>query len=218
MQHWFKKKQPPTLSPLEGYNAWAKTYFSESNPVKDHSNKWVEQLLPDLNSKTMLDAGCGAGYFCLYAEKQKAFKIVGVDFSSEMIAQAKKNCPSAEFHCTDLISFVYTHESFDIIICALVLGHIQSISPVLKNFAHLLKPGGELILTDFHPYQTQHHAKRTFVNPQTGNTLAIEHYLHSIDEIKNELIELRFVIQRAEEPLWNGVPVIYALKAEKKGS
>lgn len=215
MLGWFKKKNVPVLSPKEGYDLWALTYSSESNPIKDLSNKLVESMLPVLNGKSVLDAGCGTGHFCLHAQKHKAARIIGVDISQVMIGEAKKNCPTAQFYCSDLSKFNFNEESVDVIICALVIGHIENISIAFKNFSALVKPDGCLILTDFHPVLTLQNAKRTFKNPHTQEIIEIKHYLHSINEIKSLAESLDFKIEQVQEPLWNGVPVVYGLKAIK---
>ena len=117
---WFRGKNK--LNPLEGYNRWANSYFDESNPIKKYSDELIAKWLVDIRGKTVLDAGCGAGALCKLANEKGAVKIVGTDFSSTMIEEAKKNCPNAEFKVVDL-----SHEkimgNFDFVICSLVLGH-----------------------------------------------------------------------------------------------
>ena len=215
MLGWFKKKNTPVLSPKEGYDLWALTYSHESNPIKDLSNNLIESMLPDLSGKTILDAGCGTGHFCSYAQKHQAAKIIGVDFSQVMIDQAKKNCPSAQFYCSDLSTFNFNQEPVDVIICALVIGHVENISTVITNFSSMLKPGGYLTLTDFHPFLTSQNAKRTFKNPQTQEIVEIKHYLHPLKEINSLMESLGFKIEQVQEPLWKDVPVVYGLKALK---
>jgi len=215
MLGWFKKKITPLLSPKEGYDLWALTYSQESNPIKDLSNRFVESMLPDLSGKSVLDAGCGTGHFCTYAQKHKANRILGIDFSQVMIDQAKKNCPSVQFYCSDLSTFKLDQEPVDVIICALVIGHIENISKVFTNFSTMLKTDGHLILTDFHPILTLQNAKRTFKNPQTQEIVEIKHYLHRLDEIKSLVESLGFKIEQIQEPEWKNVPVVYGLKALK---
>lgn len=214
MLGWLKKKNIPVLSPKEGYDLWALSYAQESNPIKDLSNKFVESMLPDLRGKSILDAGCGTGHFCMYADSRQAGQIVGIDFSQVMIDQAKKNCPTAQFHCGDISTFI-VREPVDIIICALVIGHLENISRLFENFASMLKTGGILILTDFHPVLTLQNAKRTFKNPKTQEIIEIKHYLHPLDEIKKLSKKVGFSIEILQEPQWNNAPVVYGLKALK---
>ncbi|HEU5290850.1 MAG TPA: class I SAM-dependent methyltransferase [Cyclobacteriaceae bacterium] len=214
MLGWLKKKSTPVLSPQEGYDLWALSYAQESNPIKDLSNKFAESMLHELRGKSILDAGCGTGHFCLYAERQGAAHIIGVDFSPVMIEQAKKNCPATRFYCGD-ISTLNIEAPVDVIICALVIGHIENISTLFANFSDVLKPGGQLILTDFHPVLTMQNARRTFKNLKTDQVIEIKHYLHTLEEIKSLLGSAGFSIDQLQEPQWNKVPVVYGLKALK---
>lgn len=213
---WLKKKEIPLYTPLEGYQRWAETYATETNPIKDHSNQWVEKFLPDLNGMSILDAGCGTGHFCKIAVTRGAAKIVGMDFSEAMIRQAKMDCPNAEFYCNNISTLAFAPGSFDVIICALVLGHIENIDPVLIALSNCLKKSGELIITDFHPILTTKKSKRTFRDPSSGKTIEIAHFLHPIQETLTCLRKAGLQIQKMEEPVWNNVPVIYALSARKE--
>src|SRR5688500_12632989 len=149
-----KHKKVQVLSPLEGYNLWAKDYDSESNPVKALSDETVIKLLPDLAGKSVLDAGCGPGKFCAYAEKQEALRIVGIDQSPNMLERARATCKIADFICSDLSKAPVEKNSFDVIIAALVFGHIEDMPPVLEKLLHALRKNGVLVVSDFHPFLT----------------------------------------------------------------
>jgi malonyl-CoA O-methyltransferase len=215
MKRWFIKNKTPLLSPLEGYNHWASTYATESNPIKNLSNKLVEQWLHDVTGKSILDVGCGTGHFCRYVEKNNAARIIGVDLSPAMLSQAKKNCISGEFYCADITTMPFEHSSFDLIICALVIGHIENMASALDMLCSILKRNGELIITDFHPDQTKRQAKRTFTDPQTGTTAEIKHHHHSLGRIIDHLKNSGLTIEHVEEPQWNNAPVVYGIHCKK---
>ena len=40
---------------------------------------------------------------------------------------------------------------FDLVVCALMLCHVPDLSHALQEFARVLRPGGSLLITDFHP-------------------------------------------------------------------
>ena len=50
----------------------------------------MEETLPDLKGKTVLDIGCGYGHNCLEFINKGAKKVVGTDISEKMLAVAKK--------------------------------------------------------------------------------------------------------------------------------
>jgi malonyl-CoA O-methyltransferase len=210
---WLSKSSPTLLSPLEGYERWANSYAQESNPIKNLSNEYITRHWVDLQDKTVLDAGCGTGYFCQFAEKNGASKITGVDLSPAMIEIAKKNCHKTEFKCLDFSSHSLGENLFDFVICALVLGHITNLDSVIKNISKALKSGGIFLLTDFHPALTLRHEKRTFKTG--GGWFEIRHYLHPLEEIILTIKKNGFELDVIEEPEWNGVPVVYFIKAKK---
>ena len=212
---WQNKKPPELLSPAEGYNRWAATYREESNPIKDLSNTWIEKLLPDIQGKTILDAGCGTGHFCQLLERRQPSKIVGLDLSPAMIAQARKNCPSGEFHSLDISIHPIGIDQYELVICALVLGHIEDIRPVIGHLASALKKGGVLLISDFHPFLTLQHAKRTFKD-HSGKHFEIQHHLHLFQDIIRTLQSYEITLEAFEEPMWNNVPMIYAMKFKKQ--
>jgi ubiquinone/menaquinone biosynthesis C-methylase UbiE len=100
------------------------------------------------------------------AEKQNATKILGIDLSPNMILEARSRCKSAEFKCADLFTTPIEEKTFDAIICSLVLGYIEHLTPTLDNLLKALRTEGVLIITDFHPFLSLMQAKRTFKDQQ----------------------------------------------------
>lgn len=195
------------LSPLEGYNLWAESYHEEANPIKKLSDEFILESLPELSGKLLLDAGCGTGRFCMTAVEQRALIVKGIDLSPAMIAEAKKNCPTGRFECADLSTAAL--ERYDVIICGLVLGHIDNFEPVLNKLINALNPKGHLILTDFHPYQTIMKAKRTFSHDK--KTFEIEHTLHALDEYFTILRNSNIQVVSFKEPFYQDTPVIFGI-------
>lgn len=214
---WWKSKKIKVLSPLEGYDRWAATYSHESNPIKNLSDELVEKFLPDLHGKAVLDAGCGTGKFCSVAEKQNAAEITGIDLSPAMIDIARKQNTFSTFRCESLSDAVLPENKFDVIICALVLGHIEYLAPVLTKLLLALKKNGTLIITDFHPFLTLLQSKRTFNDSLSGKQFEVLHHLHLFQEYFRCISENYAIIETLQEPLYNGTPVIFGLRIKKVG-
>jgi malonyl-CoA O-methyltransferase len=209
---FFNRKKPEKIEIQQGYNLWSADYAKEKNPIKSASDESVKGLLPDLTGKSVIDVGCGTGYFCQYAEQAGAKSITGIDFSEGMIAQAKQNCERTHF-ITAQIQDLQLNENADVIICALVLGHLRELKPAISAFARNLRVGGLLILTDFHPLLSERGQKRTF---QAGRKIfEIPHYIHPLQQYRDHLKEAGFVLEEMKEPTWKEIPVIFALRARK---
>jgi len=212
---WWKEKKIDILSPLEGYNRWAATYSLESNPIKNLSDSLVEKFLPNLRDKSVLDAGCGTGKFCGLAAKQHAAKITGIDLSPAMIEIARSQHTTPLFKCENLSNTTLAENDVDVIICALVLGHIEQLQPVLATLVRALKKGGTLIVTDFHPFLTLLQSRRTFRDKLSGKQYEVLHHLHLFEEYVRCIHENGAAIEALEEPTFNGNPVIFGLRVKK---
>jgi malonyl-CoA O-methyltransferase len=211
---WFKRKTPPVLSPLDGYNKWAASYASESNPIKNFSDDLIAKFLPDLRNKSVLDLGCGTGKFCILAESQDAARIHGIDLSPEMISRCRQITTRSTFECGD-ISKISLDGTFDVVICSLVLGHIEQLKPTLSRITKAVSQAGTLIITDFHPFLTLSNSKRTFLDLSTGKRYEVQHYLHLFGEYFAILQDNGMQIESFEEPLFKNTPVIFAINAKK---
>jgi malonyl-CoA O-methyltransferase len=214
MKWWAQKKQVPVLSPIDGYDLWASSYSQENNPIKNLSDAFIEKSLPNLSNQAVLDAGCGTGKFCSMAERQQAKKIVGLDLSQVMINTAKENCAHTELICADLTKTQFESDYFDVVICALVLGHIQNLADGLDTLLKAVKKNGIIIITDFHPFLTMNQSKRTFKN-SSGKEFEIIHHLHLFQHYFSSFNKYGFVVLNFEEPLYRNTPVVFGLCAKK---
>jgi ubiquinone/menaquinone biosynthesis C-methylase UbiE len=79
---------------------------------------------------SVLELGCGTGDL-LSALKPK--RGVGVDFSGEMVRIARAKYPDLEFREADIESLEPWGETFDVLILADVVGHLQDIEETLRS-------------------------------------------------------------------------------------
>jgi SAM-dependent methyltransferase len=100
------------------------------------------------------DLGCGVGMVtALLAELVgPTGQVVGVDFSSAQIAQARELLPPG-FSNVSFIEASATdtglpHESFDLVYCRFLLIHLNEPRQALREMHNLLKPGGILVCED----------------------------------------------------------------------
>ncbi len=129
-----------------------------------------------------------------------------------MIEHAKKTCRYTTFVADDVRNAELPDDA-DVIISALVLGHLENIEPVITKFSKALKKDGILLLSDFHPFLSLNGQKRTFQLKK--QRYEVGHYIHLLSEYVNLLSQSGLALMQMEEPTWNGTPVIFALKAKK---
>lgn len=118
---------------------YTKQYFNDLSDTP-----YIDKFLEKLPSKAkILDVGSGPGQFTKYM-MDKGFEVVGIDFSKEMVATAKKMVSEGDFRYMDMRSLDLRKETFDAVLAAYSLIHIPSehILETLRGFNRVLRPGG----------------------------------------------------------------------------
>jgi len=110
-------------------------------------------LVPDIDGRRVLDAGCGPG---VYAEEllARGADLVAVDVTPEMVEIARTRVGDRatvrQANLMERLDFAGDGE-FDAIVCALVLDYIEDWRPVFREFHRILRPGGVLVYSHGHP-------------------------------------------------------------------
>ncbi|MFT7614754.1 MAG: ubiquinone/menaquinone biosynthesis C-methylase UbiE [Parvicellaceae bacterium] len=111
-------------------------------------------LIPEVESKSILDAACGPGKYAQILISQGA-NVTGFDISSKMVKLAQeRNKESGKFYVHDLSEPFekLENQSFDYVLCALALHYVQDWNLTIKEFYRVLKPKGSLIISIEHPF------------------------------------------------------------------
>ncbi len=78
---------------------------------------------PIPKESSILDVGCGLGYFCDYLRRYGwKGRYSGVDINPDMIASAKKRLPSDNFICKDILTEEF-NEQYDYVFCGATIQH-----------------------------------------------------------------------------------------------
>ena len=128
------------------YNRCARDYAGQRRTTPEPElNLITEHLAP---GSKVLDVGCGAG-IPVARHLAGMFSLTGIDISSNMIALAKKNVPTAKFIIADVMETEFPAGSFDAIVSFYAIFHIprQAHQDLFRRFAQWLRPGGLLLFT-----------------------------------------------------------------------
>ena len=150
----------------EEWNSMAAAYelFNNSPDSYSYTIEWpcIQELLPDLRGKSILDFGCGTGIFTFLLEKYYPSKIVGMDLSEEMlriaIAKGAEKKSAAQFLLGDAGRLAaYFDERFDLIFSSTTTQYLSDLDGLFENIARVLKDDGCCILSVIHPvYSAQY--------------------------------------------------------------
>lgn len=111
----------------------------------EHSAMKINQLLKVLPNtsprQSILDVGCGAGAITIaFAEKFKPRYVEGIDVSEAIIDQARKsdNKNLVVWRVSDIFNYTAA-KSFDLVICADIMEHLEDDINFLKKIGNLGK-------------------------------------------------------------------------------
>lgn len=135
------------------FNQYAR--MSRSKEGLSAAGEWhqLKPLFPPLQGKAVLDLGCGYGWHCAFASEQGAEKILGIDLSERMIAEAKKRNSRANisYRICGIDDYEYPENTWDVVISNLALHYIEDLEWVFQNVNKTLKPGGAFLFNIEHP-------------------------------------------------------------------
>jgi len=124
----------------------------------DGAPEWptLKSMLPDLAGKTVIDLGCGYGWFCRSARELGAAQVTGVDISEKMLARAAElNAdPAITYQRRDLEDVKLEDNSLDLVYSSLALHYLPELDTLFRHVQRALKPGGSLVFSMEHPIYT----------------------------------------------------------------
>src|SRR5256712_12267439 len=106
--------------------SWQRVANKYDSTWSSSTRQFIPPLLDtaDVSGKmSILDVGCGPGYVSAAAAERGAIPI-GVDFSEEMIAIAKKTFPQLQFRHGDAQNLPFDDDAFDRVIANFALLHV----------------------------------------------------------------------------------------------
>jgi cyclopropane fatty-acyl-phospholipid synthase-like methyltransferase len=104
----------------------------------------------------ILDAGCGWGGSALWLAKEKKVKVIGVNITGYQINECKDKAKrlGLQKECTfiesDYCDTPFADEQFDVVWSCESLCHAANKKDFYLEASRILKPGGRLILADYH--------------------------------------------------------------------
>jgi SAM-dependent methyltransferase len=158
----------------------------------------VAEYLSGREPGVALDAACGTGRYAEFLVR-RGHRVIGVDSSPDMLARARRRVPDGEFRVGELDRLPLPDDSVDVIVCALALVHVPRLEPVLAEFARVLRPGGDLVISDVHHELVTRGSVITARGP-AGEPCVAATYRHQLGDYLRPALSLGLQVRRCEEP------------------
>jgi ubiquinone/menaquinone biosynthesis C-methylase UbiE len=144
---------------LAAYERWAPLYPPvPHNPLMRAEQQAMLQFWPEVEGARALDLACGTGRYARLLTEANAADVVALDFCVPMLMQV----PVGKRVCASMMRLPFAADTFDVVISGLALGHADDAFAWMKEIARVLRPGGTLLYSDFHPEAARAGLTRSF--------------------------------------------------------
>ncbi|KAF1031570.1 MAG: Malonyl-[acyl-carrier protein] O-methyltransferase [Pseudomonas sp.] len=113
----------------------------------------LQALLPAMAGLSVVDLGCGYGWFSRWAQEQGARHVLGLDVSQKMLAQAQAmgSSSAVTYAIADLEELHLPTAGFDLAYSSLAFHYIVDLNGLFARLYQALVPGGRLVFSIEHP-------------------------------------------------------------------
>jgi ubiquinone/menaquinone biosynthesis C-methylase UbiE len=229
---------PKPRKAAEAYDLWSGEYDNQpGNLMLMLDEKLVAGMLAttDLQGKNVVDIGCGTGRHWEKFFSQSPASLDGFDVSRGMLQKLKDKFPQAHVNLVrDEKLPQLEDESCDLVFSTLTIAHLEDLENAFREWDRVLRRGGDVFMTDYHPAALDEGGQRTFRH--AGKLLSVKNYIHTIDDIIALAGQLHWEVIRLEEARvddtmrswyeaqnalavfekFNGLPIIYGLHLKKQ--
>jgi malonyl-CoA O-methyltransferase len=173
------------MSIQNAYNEWSEIYDTNTNLTRDLDQKVTRDILADQHFNSILELGCGTG-------KNTAFlveigtSVHALDFSQGMIEKAKEKlqAQNVRFEMANLTRpWPCENEAYDLIVCNLVLEHIENLTHTFSEAARTLQPKGRFFINELHPFKQYKGTKARF--ERATEIIEVDVFVHHISDFTN---------------------------------
>jgi SAM-dependent methyltransferase len=145
-------------------------------------------------------------------------QVTAIDQSPEMLAEARAAALhrglEIEFQLGTLDETLpFESAQFDLVIRALC--HITNLRGAVREFARVLKPGGAVVITDFHPYCVNQGWRAALFD--AGTALLFTYPGHTRDDYLAALTDAGLVVTRTVDATMGEAPPGTMLDEERSG-
>ena len=173
------------MSIQDAYNQWSESYDTDRNLTRDLDQQVMREVLADLRFHSILEIGCGTGKNTAFLAHVGAH-VHALDFSQGMIEKAKEKvkAENVRFEMADLTQrWPSEDQAYDLIVCNLVLEHIEDLSFIFSEAFRALEQGGKFFVNELHPFRQYEGKQARFA--QGESEIEVPAFVHHISHFTN---------------------------------
>ncbi len=159
----------------------------------DGAPEWpvLRAMLPTLHGRSVLDLGCGFGWFSRFAAGEGAASVLGVDVSAKMLERARHETDDSRvaYERADLENYAPPADAFDLAYSSLAFHYIDDLAGLFGRVHATLKPGGALVCSVEHPIMTAPVRQEWLVDADGRATWPVNGYHDEGRRVSNWLAE-----------------------------
>jgi SAM-dependent methyltransferase len=191
-------REPSAIDVEAAYREWSQSYDEVENRTRDLDAVALRASGLDRAERDVVELGCGTGKNSIWLA-DGARSLVALDLSEEMLARARARvrAGNVRFVRHDLRTpWPLESRVADLVVANLVLEHIRDVGFIFAEAARVLRPAGELFISELHPFR-QLLGSGAKLSDEPGSR--IEAYVHDVGEYVNAAIAAAFVVSHLGE-------------------
>jgi malonyl-CoA O-methyltransferase len=183
----------------DSYTDWSATYDSDRNLTRDLDQHVARQQLSEFRCRSVLEIGCGTG------KNTPLLASIGehvhaLDFSAGMIerARTKVTASNVRFEIADITKhWPSKDQSVELIVCNLVLEHIEHLNFIFAEASRVLDKGGRFFVCELHPFRQYLGTQARF--QRADDTKHIAAFTHHITDFTNAALAKGLMLTEMKE-------------------
>ena len=195
----------------EGYSDWNKEELAgmQRKAWRDIVCPYIPQK--DKSEIRILDVGTGPGFFPIILA-EAGYRVNAVDYTPEMLTQARANAGELEKHITfarmDAKNLDFEDDTFDLVLSRNLTWNLEQPGCAYKEWHRVLKKGGRMLNFDANWYrylydeETRKGHDMDRVNVAQASVVDREKE-KGVDSERMERIALQVPLSRRERPTWD---------------
>lgn len=172
----------PNLGP-DAYRRWRASKIGAITELLER--QLILEMLADVEGQRVLDVGCGDGELACELAARGAI-VTGIDSSIAMVEAAKiraaRQGADIAFQVSRAEDLPFRDDQFDIVTAVTILCFVRNATPIFRESARVLRPGGRFIIGELGKWSTWAAARR--VRAWFGSQLWQMAYFRTAGELR----------------------------------